>query len=309
MSQQNLTMGLSGTQNAGVAMGWAGGEAVAFDAFLAGCASIGVAPPSPPKPASCLERAMADLSGRDKLSRPYSENADGKRTRGHRALVDETVTGRDLSYSVRLRAEVSRGGMLSIFGSDDQLVDSLSPQWAQAEEIRAKVEWHSTHLSSVDVKAWLIMTIKALDGTTILCEERGGSYYVPPKSVPMIRKVADLVRTLAGIRCRFLPCVADNADTIDTLLGGLDEEFAKSISEAVEQCAEGAQDRTFRKHGENLQGLRAKLTRYEEICNTRAESLRNKLATVEQHVAMAALGEMGAAFPVDLFPSFDGNGS
>ena len=302
MTNPTYTMNLSGTEAAGVALGWGGGESVLFDAFVAACEAIGVKPPAPLSPASSLERAMAKLVGRWRLSRPYSEGHDGQRKRGRRALVDETVSGRDLTYTVKLRAEVSRGGDLSIFDASDTLVtDPAHPQYVQAEEIRTQVEWFRGHLEATDIKTWLVGTVQTLDGVSILREDRGGVYYIPPRNVGKLREIRSLVESLAGIKCRFLPCVANDADTVETILGGVAQEVADAVAEAALQCHEGSQQRTFAKHTASLAALREKLTRYETLCSTSADDLRAKLTTVEQHVALAALGEIGASFPTDLF--------
>jgi hypothetical protein len=291
------TMSLQPNAAVGVALGWSGGESVLYDEFVAGCAAINVKPPAPLSPASTLERAMAELVGRQRLSRAYSTGQDGQRKRGRRALVDETVTGRDLSYSVRLRAEITKDGSLSIFDRYDALViGPAHSQWEEAEKIIAKVEWYRTHLESSDIKSWLIETVTTvLDGVLVL-RERGGIYYIPPTHTAKLKEIRDLVTALSKIRCSSLSCVANDADTVSAILDGIGMELTNAAAEAEAQCVEGAQDRTFKKHTGNLTALRAKLERYEALCQTSAMDLRAKLDATEQHVAQAALGELASLF-------------
>jgi len=282
---------------AGVALGWSGGEAVAIETFAAACEAIGVEAPEPLSFASALERAIRELAGRQRLSRSYADanGVVGQRKRGRRALVDENVHGRDLTYSVRLRAEVTKEGELFVFDQHDCPVSHEShPQWAEAQTIVDKVQWHAEHLDAADVKTWLISVVtRRLDGVSIL-RERGGVYYVPPHHVPLLSLLRQIVTQHCQIRTSVLACVTNDADTVATILDGIAREVEEATAEAEAQCIEGAQARTYEKHKTALGAVQQKLTRYEALCATAALSLQERIATVQGHVMMAALGEMGA---------------
>jgi hypothetical protein len=246
---------------------------------------------------------MRDTAGRDRLSRAYAAPGQTKRQRGKRALVNETVVGSDLSYSVALRAEVvTVEGVerVVIFDSrDNEIVrGSWHPQEDEADALREAIAAHVATLSADDVKAWLRETIVSRFGGVTVLREAGGVYYCPPRFAGEVRKIRGLVRDLAGVRMNLLPAATDDADAIQTILAGVEAEVTEALAAADGQCVKGARAGTFAKHGDVLEQVEKKVRAYEALLNTQAAGLRSKIDEMQSRVAAAALGQFdfSAAF-------------
>jgi hypothetical protein len=284
------------SSTSGLACGWSGGTAVAHETFALACETAGLVPPAPISLASALSRAMRDTAGRDRLSRAYAAPGETRRSRGKRALVNESVIGSALSYSVALRAEVVTADGVErvvIFDSGDAeiLRGSWHYQGEEADALREAIAAHVATLSADDVKSWLRETIVSRFGGVTVLREAGGVYYCPPRFAGEVRKVRGLVRDLAEVRMNLLPAATDDADAIQTILAGVEAEVVEALAAADGQCVKGARTATFAKHEDVLAKVEQKVRAYEALLNTQAAGLRGKIDEMQSRVAAAALGQ------------------
>lgn len=305
MNMKNLLLVNSGDSNAtGLVCGWSGGNAVAHAVFAEACEKAGLLPPEQISLASALSRACRDAAGKDKLSRAYAAPGETKRRRGRRALVNESVVGRDLAYSVAIRAEVTDdGASIAVFDANDCPIGASHPQAAQAEALVQAIREHEATLSADDVKAWIRETICTMYAGIGVLREAGGTYYCPPRFAPQVRQIKALVRDLCDVRVNLLPAVTNDADAVETILAGVAAEVEEALAAADTQCVKGARSATFAKHEDLLANVEAKVKAYEALLNTQAAGLRGKLDEMQTRLAAAALGQfdfsalnLGAAF-------------
>jgi hypothetical protein len=291
-NMKNLLL-VNGDSNAtGLVCGWSGGNAVSHTVFAEACEKAGLVPPSRISLASALSRACRDAAGKDKLSRAYAAPGETKRRRGRRALVDESVVGRDLSYSVAIRAEVTDdGASIAVFDANDAPIRGSHPQAAQAEALVEAIRQHGATLSADDVKAWIKDTITGLYAGIGVLREAGGTYYCPPRFAGDVRKIKGLVRDLCDVRVNLLPAVTSDADAVETILAGVAAEVEEALAAADVQCVKGARSATFAKHEDLLANVEAKVKAYEALLNTQAAGLRGKLDEMQTRLAAAALGQ------------------
>jgi hypothetical protein len=303
-NMKNLLL-VNGDSNAtGLVCGWSGGNAVSHTVFVEACEKAGLVPPSRISLASALARACRDAAGKDRLSRAYAAPGETKRRRGRRALVDESVVGRDLAYSVAIRAEVTDDGTsIAVFDANDAPIGPSHPQAAQAAALIEAIREHEATLSADDVKAWIKDTITGLYAGIGVLREAGGTYYCPPRFAGDVRKIKALVRDLCDVRVNLLPAVTSDRDAVETILAGVAAEVEEALAAADLQCVKGARSATFAKHEDLLANVEAKVKAYEALLNTQAADLRAKLDSMQTRVAAAALGQfdfgslnLGAAF-------------
>lgn len=291
---------VNGDSNAtGLVCGWSGGNAVSHEVFAKACEAAGLLPPSRISLASALARACRDAAGKDRLSRAYAAPGETARRRGRRALVDESVVGRDLSYSVAIRAEVTSDGEgIAVFDGNDQPIHDWHPQAAQAAALVEAIREHERTLSADDVKAWIKDTITSRFAGISVLREAGGTYYCPPRFAGEVRQIKALVRDLCDVRVNLLPAVTSDRDAVETILAGVAAEVADALAAADLQCVKGARSSTFAKHEDLLAAVETKVRAYEALLNTQAADLRSKLDAMQTRVAAAALGQFdfGAAF-------------
>jgi hypothetical protein len=301
---KNLLL-VTGDSNAtGLVCGWSGGNAVAHAVFAEACEKAGLLPPEQISLASALSRACRDAAGKDRLSRAYAAPGETKRRRGRRALVDESVVGRDLAYSVAIRAEVTDdGATIAVFDGNDCPIGPSHPQTAQAEALITAIREHEATLSADDVKAWIKDTITGLYAGIGVLREAGGTYYCPPRFAGDVRKIKALVRDLCDVRVNLLPAVTSDADAVETILAGVAAEVEEALAAADVQCVKGARSATFAKHEDLLGAVEQKVKAYEALLNTQAAGLRGALDEMQTRLAAAALGQfdfgalaLGAAF-------------
>jgi hypothetical protein len=300
---KNLLL-VNGDSNAtGLVCGWSGGNAVSHEVFTKACEAAGLVPPSRISLASALSRACRDAAGKDKLSRAYAAPGETKRRRGRRALVDESVVGRDLSYSVAIRAEVTDDGAnIAVFDANDAPIRGSHPQTAQAEALVQAIREHEATLSADDVKAWIRETICTMYAGIGVLREAGGTYYCPPRFAGDVRKIKGLVRDLCDVRVNLLPAVTSDADAVETILAGVAAEVEEALAAADTQCVKGARSATFAKHEDLLANVEAKVKAYEALLNTQAAGLRSKLDEMQTRLAAAALGQFDfAGFDLSAF--------
>jgi len=303
-NMNNLLL-VTGDSNAtGLVCGWSGGNAVSHAVFAEACEKAGLLPPEQISLASALSRACRDAAGKDRLSRAYAAPGETKRRRGRRALVDESVVGRDLAYSVAIRAEVTDDGAdIAVFDANDAPIRGSHPQAAQAEALVQAIREHEATLSADDVKAWIRETICTVFAGIGVLREAGGTYYCPPRFAGDVRKIKALVRELADVRVNLLPAVTSDADAVETILAGVAAEVEEALAAADTQCVKGARSATFAKHEDLLGAVEQKVKAYEALLNTQAAGLRGKLDEMQTRLAAAALGQfdfgalaLGAAF-------------
>jgi len=276
----------------GLVCGWSGGNPVSHEVFSKACEARGLVPPSRISLASALARACRDAAGKDRLSRAYAATGETKRRRGRRALVDESVDGRDLAYSVAIRAEVTDDGMdIAVFDGEDRAIHYTHPRRSEAEALIAAIREHESTLSADDVKAWIKETICAHFAGIGVLREAGGTYYCPPRFAAQVRQIKSLVRELADVRVNLLPAVTSDRDAIETILAGVAAEVTDAIAAADLQCVKGARGGTFQKHEDLLAKVEQKVAAYEHLLNVRAADLREKLDAMQTRVAAAALGQ------------------
>ena len=292
MHMKNLLLVNSGDSNAtGLVCGWSGGNAVSHTVFVEACEKAGLVPPSRISLASALARACRDAAGKDRLSRAYAAPGETKRRRGRRALVDESVVGRDLAYSVAIRAEVTDDGAnIAVFDANDCPIGASHPQAAQAAALVEAIREHEATLSADDVKAWIRETICGLYAGIGVLREAGGTYYCPPRFAPQVRQIKSLVRDLCDVRVNLLPAVTSDRDAVETILAGVAAEVEEALAAADTQCVKGARSATFQKHEDLLAAVEGKVRAYEALLNTQAADLRSKLDAMQTRVAAAALG-------------------
>jgi hypothetical protein len=293
MTNTSTLLLVTGDSNAtGLVCGWSGGNPVSHEVFAKACEAAGLLPPSRISLASALARACRDAAGKDRLSRAYAAPGETKRRRGRRALVDESVVGRDLAYSVAIRAEVtSDGADIAVYDAHDQPIGAWHPQAAQAEALIAAIREHEATLSADDVKAWIRETICGLYAGIGVLREAGGTYYCPPRFAPQVRQIKALVRELADVRVNLLPAVTSDADAVETILAGVAAEVSDALAAADAQCVKGARSTTFAKHEDLLGAVEKKVRAYEALLNTQAADLRSKLDSMQTRIAAAALGQ------------------
>lgn len=299
MNMKNLLL-VNGDSNAtGLVCGWSGGNAVSHAVFVEACEKAGLVPPSRISLASALARACRDAAGKDRLSRAYAAPGETKRRRGRRALVDESVVGRDLAYSVAIRAEVAEdGASVVVLDGRDRPIEADHPQAAQAAALVEAIREHERTLSADDVKAWIKDTITTRFAGIGVLREAGGTYYCPPRFAPQVRQIKSLVRDLCDVRVNLLPAVTSDRDAVETILAGVAAEVEEALAAADTQCVKGARSATFAKHEDLLAAVEGKVRAYEALLNTQAADLRAKLDAMQTRVAAAALGQFdfGAAF-------------
>lgn len=292
MHAATLILVTNNNNTTGLVCGWSGGNAVSHAVFAEACEAAGLVPPGRISLASALARACRDAAGKDRLSRAYAAPGETKRRRGRRALVDESVDGRELLYAVAIRAEVTSDGTdIAVFDANDQPIRGSHPQAAQAEELVAAIREHEATLSADDVKAWIKETICGLYAGIGVLREAGGTYYCPPRFAPQVRQIKALVRELADVRVDLLPAVTSDRDAIETILAGVAAEVSDAIAAADLQCVKGARGATFQKHDLLLAKVEQKVAAYEHLLNVRAADLREKLDSMQTRVAAAALGQ------------------
>jgi hypothetical protein len=300
---KNLLL-VNGDSNAtGLVCGWSGGNPVSHEVFTQACEAAGLLPPSRISLASALARACRDAAGKDRLSRAYAAPGETKRRRGRRALVDESVVGRDLAYSVAIRAEVTDDGAdIAVFDANDAPIRGSHPQTAQAEALVQAIREHEATLSADDVKAWIRETICTMFAGIGVLREAGGTYYCPPRFAGDVRKIKGLVRDLCDVRVNLLPAVTSDADAVETILAGVAAEVEEALAAADGQCVKGARSATFAKHEASLANVEAKVKAYEALLNTQAAGLRGKLDEMQTRLAAAALGQFDfAGFDLSAF--------
>lgn len=243
--------------------------------------------PQLPGPATALSRAVREQQKGRTLVRPL----EGKK--GY-AVVSERAAGDDLKHAVELRVRLDAVGRL-------QFASGASATWARADAcgnplagaIAAAYERHVSQCAAEDVGPWMVRLVSYVDGVGL--REGGGIYYVPPFTRGTWGDIVACIQAVSEHRVFSIPAMRAE-ETMAAVLDAIEHE-ARAEFDGVMQAIgeEGVGVRALANRHAHVEGVEAKVGRYEELLGVRLDSMRERLTELRAALAAATLKAEAAA--------------
>jgi hypothetical protein len=212
--------------------------------------------PDLPSPQAALRLAMRDMTATRRLVRPL----EGKKGL---AVVNESAHGDDLDHEIKLRVKIVAGGLLRFD----------PPDHAHAARLGTLYDENLVSIGRTAASSWLAGRVMPyVDAVTL--RDSGGDYYVPPAHVETFLKIERAIRSCTGHRVYAMPVVSSRG-AMEMLLDGLAEEFSGECESLLNDLNKVG-GRALQTRKARLEGLVAKVGRYEALLNTKMPTLREQ---------------------------------
>jgi predicted kinase len=239
--------------------------------------------PSPPSPDQRLGRAVRAVTEQRVLARPLTR-------RGSYAIVVEelltSVSADDakLRHEQRLSVRVCNDALL--FSEQNKLSDTILREFDALRDV----------LDSNDIAEWLSEDVlrQRLHGTKL--RPRGGVYYVLPSACATWRRVCAALEWCQIGQCYTLPTL-NGADATRAVLDALTRDVGDDVDEVYAQIAKGVGKRALAARVDDCNGLLARLEQYEGLLGGALQSVRDRVAAVQDAAMVAAMQIEAAALP------------
>lgn len=229
--------------------------------------------PIPTTPATALTRAVNQLAGTRRLSRPLG---DGK----GRALVIETAAGDDLEYGVTLRAKLDGLGRV--------IIDP--PHHPLAVALREQYDHHLDVLPAATIGGWLVDMVARHDGVRL--RDTGGVYFIPSYRMRDWLRMVDAIHEGTAHKMLGVPAMRAE-DAVDSLLDALEQEAQDEVTGMLTELSE---EELGWRAIENREGkcvaMARKVQRYERLLGRKLDTLRTKIEELHGVLTAAKLAAM-----------------
>lgn len=245
-----------------------------------------------PTPEVALRRAVREQGEKHRLVRSLKN--------GGWAIVREKQSDDDLDYGTEMKVSLSATGQLKFVGGGEGTQD----------EVRAAFRTHLDNLSREDIGGWLADLVPKLDAVSM--RGSGGVYFIPPASVPRWEAIKDAVSEASNTKLYEVPALqakaaveaildaitAEAQEAADAVLAEIQVNAAETAmveSNGLGKSADGAQaaavlgSRALENRARQLEAVRLKVERYEQLLGQKLTGLQDKLSEVRASAAAAAM--------------------
>lgn len=226
-----------------------------------GLDALGMVLPADTTPHAALKRALTVLSQRRVLVRPLGGRGSGW------ALVDETATEEQVTHEQALKACIDNEGALIVTPYDHSLAPLVREHYEAA------------------LAAWNVSTLSYWLGNAFVCgqlqgvalKERGGAYFIPPQSVPVIEKVQAVLHKVSDHSLYCIPMVQQR-DAMRVVLDSVTRE-AREMSETLSDELAGGDlgKRALGKRQRDCDEMLNKLTAYDGLLGNALDAIKKRI--------------------------------
>lgn len=244
---------------------------------------VSLVAPEAPTDHLALRRATMELHERRRLVRPLGRR-EGFAVVEERALREvafgeggaEVEGPETLSYSVELKTGLAANGQLTI-----------EPEThPDAQTITTAFSRHRRTLATTDIGSWLVRAVSKLDGVAM--RDSGGFYYLPPKALPQWEGVCKALSFCSGHRVFRIP-VMRTQEAVEAILDGVLSEATQEAARVESDLSEGLGVRAIQARKGEINALRSKVSRYEELLGASLSKLTERLDTLHAGILAAEL--------------------
>jgi hypothetical protein len=222
---------------------------------------------------TALRRAVGVLRGKRRLIRPIK--------RGVWAVVEEAldVTKENLKHWPGPTVRLDKVGRAVLENATTE----------EAQQVRDAYDHYLDVLDTTDVSGWLLTQLDRL--TAVGLRPGGGFYYVPPSRVAEWLAIrAALADAHPQHQVYLMPTVRMTEDGARAILDALVTEVSTKIDDVTAELVSGDLGlRALDTRSDQSKALLAKVTQYENLLDSKLETLRANIAKLDVDMVAAVL--------------------
>ena len=232
--------------------------------------------PLPPTPEQGLRRALKEQEERRVMARPLGK-------KGSFALVEESLTGKDLEYRTLFKISVDLVGNL-------HFEDATSAHASHEQQIREAYAKHVSALSQGDISGWLVELAYHVKAVSL--RDTGGIYFVPSTQLQLWRTVVGVLREVSEAQMFEVPALK-SSEAVDAILDAIATEAKDEIAKLEAALENDMGKRGLHNRSERAGAMLEKLKAYEALLGKGVETIGQRLVDLQIELSTAALAAGG----------------